>query len=257
MLTTAARPVDAAGRPRSPAAMPGYHAGRPPRNKGVRYPADPPRLEEIVAVMRKAGMGVHGARMRGLIVVLWRAGLRISEALDLVDDRPLDPGRGALLVRQGKGGKRREVGMDKWGWEQLRPWIEHRPEMPIGALFCVIKWSDLWATLVRSRSTNAAPAPRARSRRSPAFRTAPAPSCARCGDGAGGRTVECDPASARPRGPRRHLCVLAADRQHRGDQHGPLSPRTDDACERRAEDVAEFGLLIVAQSGSGGPSSTH
>jgi hypothetical protein len=30
-------------------------------------------------------------------------------------------GRGSLLVRQGKGGKRREVGMDAWGFEQLRP----------------------------------------------------------------------------------------------------------------------------------------
>jgi len=36
-----------AGRPRSPATMPGYHAGRPPRNKGIRYPADPPHVEEI------------------------------------------------------------------------------------------------------------------------------------------------------------------------------------------------------------------
>ena len=34
--------VDAAGRRRSPATLPGYHAGRPPRNKGMRYPADPP-----------------------------------------------------------------------------------------------------------------------------------------------------------------------------------------------------------------------
>lgn len=30
---------DAAGRRRSPATMPGFHAGRPLRNKGVRYPA--------------------------------------------------------------------------------------------------------------------------------------------------------------------------------------------------------------------------
>ena len=28
-----------------------------------------------------AGADIHGARMRALIVVLWRAGLRISEAL--------------------------------------------------------------------------------------------------------------------------------------------------------------------------------
>jgi len=33
--------LDSAGRRRSPATMPGYHAGRPPRNKGMRYPARP------------------------------------------------------------------------------------------------------------------------------------------------------------------------------------------------------------------------
>jgi hypothetical protein len=43
--------LDSAGRRRSPATMPGYHAGRPPRNKGMRYPADPPTVEEIIAVM--------------------------------------------------------------------------------------------------------------------------------------------------------------------------------------------------------------
>jgi hypothetical protein len=78
MLITEEQPLVAAGRPRSPATMPGNHAGRPPRNKGIRYPADPPRVEEIVAVMRQAGAGLHGARVRGLIVVLWRAGLRIQ-----------------------------------------------------------------------------------------------------------------------------------------------------------------------------------
>lgn len=75
--------LDAAGRPRSPATLPGYHAGRAPRNKGRRYPADPPRVEEIIAVMRRAGERPAGVRFRGLAVVLWRAGLRISEALAL------------------------------------------------------------------------------------------------------------------------------------------------------------------------------
>ncbi len=63
---------DAAGRPRSPATLPGFHAGRPPRNKGRCYPADPPNIEELVAVMRRAGDGLHGRRLRGLIVVMWR-----------------------------------------------------------------------------------------------------------------------------------------------------------------------------------------
>ena len=103
----ALQPLDAAGRRRSPATLPAHHAGRPPRNKGMRYPADPPRVEEIVAVMRAAGGGLSGARTRGFIVVLWRTGLRISEALGL-GEGDLDPGRGSLLVRRGKGGKRRE-----------------------------------------------------------------------------------------------------------------------------------------------------
>jgi hypothetical protein len=60
--------LDRAGRRRSPATMPGFHAGRPPRNKGLRYPADPPKVEEIVAVMRTAGDSAHGRRLRGLIV---------------------------------------------------------------------------------------------------------------------------------------------------------------------------------------------
>ena len=106
--------LDVAGRKRSPATVPGYHHGRPPRNKGRRYPAEPPRVEEIVAVMRQAGPGVGGDRVRGLIVVLWRAGLRIGEALELAE-ADLDSGRGSLLVRRGKGGKRREAGMDDWG----------------------------------------------------------------------------------------------------------------------------------------------
>jgi hypothetical protein len=47
--------LDAAGHRRSPATMPGYHRGRPPRNKGEEYPADPPTVEETVAVMRAVG----------------------------------------------------------------------------------------------------------------------------------------------------------------------------------------------------------
>src|SRR5215217_6587570 len=104
--------LDRAGRRRSPATTPGFHAGRSPSNKGLRYPADPPKVDEIVAVMRAAGDGPHGQRLRGLVVVLWRAGLRIQEALSL-GEADLDQRRGSLLVRHGNGGRRREVGMDR------------------------------------------------------------------------------------------------------------------------------------------------
>jgi integrase len=129
--------LDAAGRRRSPATMPGFHRGRPPRNKGLRYPADPPEVEEIVSVMRAAGDTTHGLRTRGLVVVLWRAGLRISEALALAES-DLDRSRGSVLVRHGKGGKRRQVGMDRWAWEQIDPWLRARVALPVGALLCVI-----------------------------------------------------------------------------------------------------------------------
>ena len=129
--------LDAAGRGRSPATMPGFHCGRPPRNKGLRYPADPPAVEEIVAVMRVAGDAMHGLRTRALIVVLWRAGLRISEALALAES-DLDRSRGSVLVRRGKGGKRRQVGMDRRALKQLDPWLRVRVSLPVGALLCVI-----------------------------------------------------------------------------------------------------------------------
>jgi len=131
--------LDVIGRRRSPAAMPGHNAGRGPRNKGMVYPADPPTVDEIVAVMRRIPSGRHGIRLRALIVVLWRGGLRIQEALSLIES-DLDPRRGAILVRRGKGNKRREVGMDAWAWsDHLAPWLACRSELPVGALFCVIE----------------------------------------------------------------------------------------------------------------------
>ena len=129
--------VDITGRPRSPAATPGHWAGCAPPNKGLRYPADPPTVEEIILVMREAGPGRYADRVRGLIAILWRAGLRITEALALTES-DLDPKTGSVLVRAGKGGKRRIVGMDDWAWEHIRRWTEHRIQLPIGPLFCIL-----------------------------------------------------------------------------------------------------------------------
>jgi integrase len=90
--------LDAAGHRRSPATLPTFHQGRPPRNKGLRYPADPPTIEEIVAVMRVAGDGPDGLRLRALSVLLWRAGLRIGDAFALAE-ADLDRSRSAISVR--------------------------------------------------------------------------------------------------------------------------------------------------------------
>jgi site-specific recombinase XerD len=87
-----------------------------PPSKGRRYPADPPTVDEIVAPMRLAGDNRHGHRLNARIVVLWRAGLGIQEALSLTET-DLDQRRGSILVRHGKNDRRREVGMDPWGWD--------------------------------------------------------------------------------------------------------------------------------------------
>jgi hypothetical protein len=57
----------------------------------MRYLADPPATEEIVAVMRSAGDRAHG---------------RICEALALAE-ADMDRRRGSPLVRRDKGGRRR------------------------------------------------------------------------------------------------------------------------------------------------------
>ena len=112
--------------------------------------------------MRTAGDGTHGRRLRGLIVIMWRAGLRIQEALALAEG-DLDQRRGSLLVRRGKGGRRREVGMDAWGWDELEPWLDIRRELPVGPLLCVINgttrgrhWSSAAARAELRRTAAAA-----------------------------------------------------------------------------------------------------
>jgi integrase len=108
-MSSAVRLLDTAGRRRSPATLSEFHAGRAPGNKDQRYAADPPTVDEIIAVMRHAAHARYGNRLNGLIVVLWRAGLRINEALSLTETDPEEQ-RGSVLVRHGKNDRRRQVG---------------------------------------------------------------------------------------------------------------------------------------------------
>ena len=224
--------LDAAGHRRQPVTLPGYHSGRPPRNKGRRYPADPPTVEEIIAVMRTAGAVTDGVRLRALIVVLWRAGLRIGEALALAET-DLDARRGAVLVRHGKGGKRREVGMDSWGWEQLEPWQQLRVRFPVGPLFCVIYGPTAarnWGVGVR------APAIEPGCRRSggqASLRAASAPTRACDRDRSRGCAAGRYPAPARAC-TRGHLDLSPRDRQRGDHRRRPRQTTAGDPGHRRS-----------------------
>ncbi|MEJ7824908.1 MAG: site-specific integrase [Solirubrobacteraceae bacterium] len=134
--------LDRRGRRRSLGNTPGARTGRPPGNKGRRFPANPPTIEEIVRLLQTCSDDDYGMRCRALLILLWRAGLRISEALALTE-QDLDPAGNAITVRNGKGGKRRIVGIDDWGWSELQPWLERRRELPVGELICVLSGPTL------------------------------------------------------------------------------------------------------------------
>jgi hypothetical protein len=87
--------------------------------------------------MRATGDNPEGVRLRGIIVVLWRAGPRISAALasNQVD---LDPDRAAVRLRHGQEDQRLEVGMDRWAWSHLDPGREFRKELPAGRPFRIV-----------------------------------------------------------------------------------------------------------------------
>jgi len=186
---------DAAGRRRSPATLPDFHAGRAPANKGQRYAADPPTVDEIIAIMRVARNAPYGNRLNGLIVVLWRAGLRINEAVSLIET-DLEQRRGSILVRHGKNDRRRVVGMDAWGWAALESWVAERLTLPVGPLFCVVAGPTRGPRVVGQRRSPGASSHCARGGCPPARSPAPAPPCARCRAAARGDRAAADPAPA-------------------------------------------------------------
>lgn len=140
--------LDARGRRRSKATMPGYGTGRIPKSKGRTYPPHPFEVADVHRLMQAAepqpgrrlrwDEQMAALRLRALIAVLWRSGLRISEALALDDEQDLDREAGTVIVRHGKGDKQRTVVMDDWGWRELDVWLAQRRLLKPGAVFCVL-----------------------------------------------------------------------------------------------------------------------
>jgi integrase len=129
--------TDRIGRGRSPVTLPGYHKGRIPPNKGHRYPPTPPSTEEIIRMLGCCATDAYGERTRALILVLWRAGLRIGEALRLTE-ADLNPQDSSIYVAKAKHDSTGTVGIDAWVWPQIAGWMSYRATLPFGPLFCVI-----------------------------------------------------------------------------------------------------------------------
>jgi site-specific recombinase XerD len=112
-----------------------------PSNAGRRFPAEPLTAEEVRALISAVpGRGPLGVRNRALIALLWRSGLRVSEALAL---RPadVDESEGTVRVRNGKGRKDRVAVIDAEALGYLRGWLEVRRALGINGratIFCSV-----------------------------------------------------------------------------------------------------------------------
>lgn len=114
------------------------------------YPAESYTKEECLAVLAACGTTWTGRRDRALIVVLWRSGLRLAEALAL-RPRNVDFSAQTIRVLHGKGDKPRTVGIDVHGLEQVKNWEQIRGFGPDEPLFCTRKGTELKQAYVRKK----------------------------------------------------------------------------------------------------------
>jgi site-specific recombinase XerD len=93
---------------------------------GRRFPAEVLTDDEVRALMAACkGPAFTVARHRALIALLYRGGLRVSEALQICP-KDVDATTGAVRVLWGKGGKARTVGVDPGGLALLGTWLAVR-----------------------------------------------------------------------------------------------------------------------------------
>jgi hypothetical protein len=182
--------------------------------------------------MRDAGEGAEGTRLRGIIVVLWRAGLRISEALAF-NETDLDPNRGLAgrASRQGSqasGGRDGPLGLGApcprgWSFERSYRSAVLRRARPDGR-----------ASLCCCRNPRPTAPHRRDGRRPPAVRPAPAPTRSRSRDVARRDLPARHPETARACRPGDYVPISPRHRQQR-DHRGRLRTTSADDPRRPAD----------------------
>jgi site-specific recombinase XerD len=121
-------------------------------NKGIRFPVETLTEAEVIGLLKACSKGPSGIRNQGLLAILYRAGLRVSEACDLLP-KDLDPQRCSLRVLHGKGDRARVVGLDPGAWSILLRWLDRRTALGIGAsrpVFCTLTGGSLSTAYLRA-----------------------------------------------------------------------------------------------------------
>lgn len=104
------------------------------------FPPEPLTGAEVRALLAAADDGtLAGRRNRVLVIAMWRAGLRCSEALQLRSS-DIDAAAGTLRVLHGKGNRSRTVGIDQGAAAEFAGWMAERESAGIGPgpLFCTV-----------------------------------------------------------------------------------------------------------------------
>ena len=126
---------------------------RTPSNKGLKYPAEVLTDDEVRGLIHAcSNRAPTGVRNRGLIVVIYRGGLRIAEALAL---RPKDvnPDAGTVRILRGKGRKARTIGLDAGALAVVQRWIDVRSKRGIkgrSPLFCTLQGKPVKSAYIRA-----------------------------------------------------------------------------------------------------------
>lgn len=110
-------------------------------NKGVKFPPEPLTNGEVQAIIKTcSNRAPTGIRNKALIAIMWRGGLRISEALS-IHPKDLDAKNCCVRVLRGKGKKDRVAGLDPETFAFIDRWLEVRKKQGItnrARLFCTL-----------------------------------------------------------------------------------------------------------------------
>jgi site-specific recombinase XerD len=123
-----------------------------PKRPARRLPPEVLTDAEVCTLMRACGRHTPtGIRNRALIALLYRTGLRISEALSLYP-KDLDLDDGVVRVLHGKGGRSRTVGIDPGAAAVIERWLDTRYRLGLNGrqpVFCTLHGNAMADAYVR------------------------------------------------------------------------------------------------------------
>lgn len=121
-------------------------------NKDGDYPAEVLTAAEVTAIIGQCSTRARtGIRNRALLMLLYRSGLRISEALALKPS-DIDLAARSIRVLNGKGGKTTTRGFHPDATDALARWMDTRKQLGLrgGPLFCTLNGGAMHPQYVRN-----------------------------------------------------------------------------------------------------------